>query len=237
MENINVIILEDEIEYSKVTIEFLKRYQQENDAYSFSIREYQSPLEFLETYKYDADLIFLDIKMPGISGMSVAKEIRKKDSDVMLIFITSLSQFAIEGYSVSAEDYIVKPLVYSEFKLKLKKSLSHINLDKGKSVLFINGTNIQKLSISSITYIETDFHHLIYHDNEGFTYRKILSMKECEDELNDPSFLRINSSYMVNLKYCKEIENSDMILVDNTRLKISRPRLKQVQQIFKKAMT
>jgi DNA-binding LytR/AlgR family response regulator len=86
--------------------------------------------------------------------------------------------------------------------------------------------------MDSITYIETDLHRLIFHDNESFTYVKHQSMKECEEEFKDTDFLRINSSYLVNLRYANNIQGGDMILSDGTRLKISRPRMNQVVKTF-----
>lgn len=231
MDMIKVVILEDDREQAELTESFLKQYAQTGNCL-FDVKSFDSPLEFLETYRYDADLIFLDIRMPGMTGMDVAKEIRKKDDSVTLIFITSLTQYAIEGYSVNAEDYIIKPINYPEFQIKLNRCLSRITLKSSRTVTFINNDSITKLSIDSITYIETDFHRLVFHDNEGFTYVKHQSMKDCEEEFKNTDFLRINSSYMVNLRYASNIQAGDMILNDGTRLKISRPRMNDVQKTF-----
>ena len=195
MDMIKVVILEDDREQAELTESFLKQYAQTGNCL-FDVKSFDSPLEFLETYRYDADLIFLDIRMPGMTGMDVAKEIRKKDDSVTLIFITSLTQYAIEGYSVNAEDYIIKPINYPEFQIKL------------------------------------NLHRLFFHDNEGFTYVQHQSMKDCEEEFKNTDFLRINSSYMVNLRYASNIQAGDMILNDGTRLKISRPRMNDVQKTF-----
>ncbi len=231
MDMIRVVILEDDQTQVDLTKKFLEQYSQTENCV-FHVQSYNSPLEFLETYEYDADLIFLDIRMPGLTGMAVAREIRKKDESVTIIFITSLTQYAIEGYEVNAEDYIVKPINYPEFKIKLNRCLSRITLKNSRTVTFVTNDSIIKLSMDSITYIETDLHRLIFHDNESFTYVKHQSMKECEEEFKDTDFLRINSSYLVNLRYANNIQGGDMILSDGTRLKISRPRMNQVVKAF-----
>ena len=237
MNLIKAIIVEDDIEQTNCTKLFLENYAKENKQILFDIHIYHSPIEFIETYEYDADLLFLDIRMPGMSGMEVAKEIRKKDDSVTIIFITSLAQYAIEGYSVGAEDYILKPIQYEEFKIKMTRILSHISLRSSKYLTFITEESISKVSIDNIMYIETDIHRLIFHDNEGFTYIRHQSMKQCEEEFKNTDFFRINSSFLVNFRYANRIENSDMILIDGSKLKISRPRLRQVIDRFTKMNT
>lgn len=234
MELIKAIVLEDEKEQSDQTIAFLNQYASETKKCSFDIHAFSSPMEFLCAYKHDADLLFLDIRMPGMTGMDVAKEIRKKDPEVMIIFITSLTQYAVEGYSVSAEDYILKPLSYPEFKLKMNRALSRIQVKSGKTLMFVDKDGISKISASSIMYVETNLHKLIFHDNEGFTHIRHQAMKECEDELKEFDFIRINSSFLVNLHYASKIADGDMILNDQTKLKISRPRMAEVNELFAK---
>lgn len=232
MNLIKTIIVEDEKEQSETTKSMLNQISKEYKKYLFDIAIFSSPMDFLESYDSDADLIFLDIKMPGINGMDVAKEIRKKDQDVTIIFVTSLAQYAIEGYSVQAEDYVLKPLSYPEFKIKMLRALSVINIKSGRSILFENNNVIVKVSLDNICYIETDHHKLIYHINDGSVYYRHESMKDCEDFLKGTDFLRINSSYLINLKYAQKIEKGDLVLIDGTSLKISRPRMNAVNTKF-----
>jgi two-component system response regulator LytT len=232
MQIIKTIILEDEAAQQKQTEEFLQKFSAENGNVSFDVSAFSAPMEFLETYRYDADLIFLDIRMPGISGMDVAKEIRKNDSGVTIVFITSLAQYAIEGYSVQAEDYILKPLKYSEFKLKMTRIIPKIDSSSGKTITFASEKGIFKLNSDDITFIETMRHNLDYHTNDKKVYRRHLSMRECEKELEDYHFLRINQAYLVNLAYADSIVKGSMILKSGEELKISRPRMSSVLKTF-----
>lgn len=232
MNLIKTIIVEDDREQADVTKAMLERFSKESGEFLFDVSWFDSPMDFLESYRFDADIIFLDIKMPGINGMDVAREIRKNDSDVTLVFITSLAQYAIEGYSVQAEDYVLKPLSYPEFKIKMLRAMSVINIRSGRSILFKNNNVVVKVSLDNITYIETNLHQLIYHVNDGSLYYRHESMKECEEFLKGTDFLRINSSYLVNLRYAKKIEKGDLVLYDGTCLKISRPRMNDVNARF-----
>lgn len=234
MKKINTFIVEDEIEQQKETTKFLNQFSKDTGECIFNITCYSSSLEFLETYHNDAELIFLDIRMPGINGMDVAKEIRKKDSLVTIVFITSLAQYAINGYEVQAEDYILKPIKYSEFKMKLFKIIRNVSSKDGKYMTIILSSGIVKLPYSNIVYLETSFHNVLIHDNDGVVHKKRVAMKEIEEELDDPSFLRINSSFLVNMDYCKSIDHDTMNLFDGTSLKISRPRIAEVTKVFSK---
>jgi two-component system, LytTR family, response regulator LytT len=232
MKKINTFIIEDEVEQQELTKQYLERYSKETGECIFNITCHTSPMEFLESYHNEAELIFLDIRMPGINGMDVAREIRKRDSLVTIVFITSLAQYAIDGYSVQAEDYILKPISYSEFNLKLYRILKNVSSKNGKYMTIILNSGIVKLPYTSIVYLETAFHNVLIHDNDGVVHKKHISMKEVEEELKDACFLRINSSYLVNLDYAKQIDHDTLILFDGTQLKISRPRVSEVGRVF-----
>ena len=70
---------------------------------------FHNPAEFLESYTKDYDLVFLDVEMPGLNGIETAKELRHMDSNVVIMFITNMAQYAIHGYEVEAVDYVLKP--------------------------------------------------------------------------------------------------------------------------------
>ncbi|MCH4278043.1 MAG: LytTR family DNA-binding domain-containing protein [Bacilli bacterium] len=232
MQKIKTAIVEDELKQQEETKGFLDRFGKENGNYEFLSTSYSSPMEFLETYDYSSDVIFLDIKMPGISGMEVAKEIRKKDDKVIIVFITSLAQYAIEGYSVQAEDYILKPLNYSEFKLKMTRIVDKLTFTSGKPIVFTNDKGLFKIYSDNIIYIETVRHSISYHTRDGNEYRRHLSMKECEKELEGYGFVRIDQAFLVNFSYAESILAHSLKLSSGETLKISRPRLAEVNRLF-----
>lgn len=233
MKCIKTYIVEDDDFQIETTKEYLQRFEKETKSCHFQVESFLSPIDFLDKYKGDGELLFLDIRMPGINGMETAKEIRKKDPLITIIFITSLGQYAIEGYSVEAFDFLLKPLKYPEFKIKLFRIVNNV-ISKDSDYLMINVSNsIIKLPFSHILYVETQLHNVLIHDNDLNVYKKHISMKEIEDSLPKEIFCRINSSFIVNFDYCLGIEKDEMILNDRTRLKISRPRMKQVMDSFK----
>ena len=136
------------------------------------------------------DLTLLDISMPVMAGMETARQIRKIDSDVVLLFVTSLSQYAIRGYEVNAMDYILKPVSYFAFSQRLNRAMARVK-SHAKNYLIVSTKNgMQKLDISSIYYVESQGHTLILHTRSG-DYPCAGTMKEIEQKLEDFHFFRI----------------------------------------------
>lgn len=108
---IRIAIVEDETVYKEQLIEYLKEFEQERSE-TLKIDTFSDGDEIVENYQAQFDIILMDIQMNFMDGMSAAEEIRKIDSEVVIIFITNLAQYAIKGYEVDALDYILKPISY-----------------------------------------------------------------------------------------------------------------------------
>ena len=96
---VRIAIVEDEKSAARALEQAIQRYGTENKV-SFTIRVWHDPLLFLEEYQAEYDIVYMDIRMPALSGMETARNLRKMDRMVMLIFVTSLAQYALEGYTV-----------------------------------------------------------------------------------------------------------------------------------------
>lgn len=118
----------------------------------YETKVYNSGESLIEAYKNDADIILMDIQMDGIDGMETAREIRKVDDKVEIIFITSFVEYALEGYEVKAYRYLLKPVKYDDLKTSLINCLNDINLLK-KSIVIKEGDTRVKLSLKDIMYI------------------------------------------------------------------------------------
>ena len=99
--------------------EVLHQYEQEKQV-SFSCTHWKSGENVLEQYDHQYDIIFMDIRLPGMDGMQTARQLRRMDHTVLLVFLTSLAQYAVEGYEVEAVDYIIKPITYPALRLKMQ---------------------------------------------------------------------------------------------------------------------
>ena len=231
MKKFNVAIVEDEEKHAKLLSEFLFQFAKEENI-SLTLTHFSSSVEAAETFQGQFDLLFLDIMMAGMTGMDLAKEIRQADPTVMIIFVTSLAQFALEGYEVDATDYILKPLSYPEFALKMHRAFSKLP-SEGESVLrFTSQSGFLVVPIDQLLYCETSGHSVIYHCSSG-DYRKHQPMKDAEKDLAGFDFLRINSCYLVAKKEIVGMMNHFVVLKNGERLLVSRPRMAEISAILK----
>ena len=106
---IKIAMVDDEIGSMQDVTHMLSDYFEKRDE-EVQISKYSNSLEFLSKYKAQFDVIIIDIAMPGINGLEMSKKIREVDNTVIMVFLTSMKQFAINGYEVNAVGFIVKPV-------------------------------------------------------------------------------------------------------------------------------
>ncbi len=146
---IKIAVVEDEIEMTNQLLKYVKQFFDENDL-DYSITTFDNAIKLLDNYDFSFDLIFMDINMPLLDGMSASKKLREIDSEVTLIFITSLAQYAINGYEVNAFDFILKPVSYYNFALKLTRAIDKLSKDDAKTLVINNKSSINKIKVRKI---------------------------------------------------------------------------------------
>ena len=222
-------ILEDEKARSDELLQFLERYKSEHERFSYSTKVFSAGCQLLFDYKQDYDLLFLDIRLPDMLGIDAAREIRKTDENVMIVFVTNLTQYAIAGYEVNAFDYILKPLLYQPFSLKLTRILNILNRDSSKKMLTLKSRQLSlRVDADSVLYVEVSGHDLIFHTAEQ-EYRIWGTLSGIEQELDGGSFFRCSACYLVNLKYVEHIKGLT-VSVKGHELSISRNRRREFME-------
>ena len=136
------------------------------------------------------------------------------------MFITNMSQYALHGYDVEAIDYVIKPLGYQEFALKMKKAMRYMGRHEKKQMMLQTTDGIQPVAIEDILYVEVIRHYLQYHTT-GQVYEVRGAMKEAEEELERYHFVRCNQSYLVNLAKVACL-HGNTVTVGSDQLPISR---------------
>lgn len=223
---LKICVLEDEAAQMERMKAYLQKFQSEHADFEYVLDAYKNAFDLLEHYKRDVDLLFLDIRVPDMSGMEVAHRIREADQNVMIIFVTNLTQYAIEGYSVNAFDYILKPLAYNSFSSKLERALRMLSYRSSDITLDLRTRDGgRRVSADSITYIEISNHDIIVHVGAE-QIRQWGTLSKLEAQLREAHFVRCSSSYLANLKYVHKVRG-DQLLVGGDTLSISRPRRKE----------
>ncbi|HCS66795.1 MAG TPA: DNA-binding response regulator [Oribacterium sp.] len=217
---LKIAVVEDQQEVREELCLFVRRYAEEN-----SLQAEVVPIEdgeaVAEHYEPGWDIIFMDVEMPGLDGFRAAEKIRETDAEVVLVFVTNMAQYAIRGYEVDALDYVLKPVNYAQFALKLSRALQRVERRKGGQVtLQLPGGDVQLLYTKEIHYLETSSRMLHYHTVKGiFSVRA--SLQSAEKQLAGYHFARCNQCYLVNLAHVRGIEDG-FVLVGEDRLEVSR---------------
>lgn len=222
---ISAAIVEDDGSAAQELERQLTCYGQ-NNGHTFSISRFSEAGSFLQDYQPRYDVIFMDIKMPGLDGMSAAEQLRRIDPVTMLIFVTSMVQYAVQGYDVNAFDFIVKPVNPTAFDMKMKRAVRALRLSQGSELVLNAGGITRVLPSSSIHYIEVMDHELTYHTEQGvFSVRGKLS--SVEQKLPAGTFFRCSVSYLINLRYVTQF-TGEQVCVAGDRLRVSRSKKKDL---------
>lgn len=225
---ISVAIVEDVPETIEQFRKFFRRLSDEQPDYTFRLSSFGTADAFLAAYQPVYDLVMMDIEMPGTNGMDASYQLRKMDTSVALMFVTNMAQFAVKGYEVDAFDFVVKPVTYPNFKMKMQRILLKLSRRATKSILLNLPEGARRILPSEIVYIEVSGHDVVYHTYHG-TYNVYGTLKAVEASLDARQFVRCNNCYLVNLNCVVGVQEDEVVLKD-TRLRISRARKKGFMQ-------
>lgn len=223
---VSIAIVEDSRAYTETLQGYLERYGTEYQM-ELRIRNFYDGLAFLDSYHPDFDILLMDIEMPLLDGMSAAQRVRKVDSNVVIMFITSMAQYAVKGYEVGALDFILKPVSYTVFSQKLQKAIRLAERNRQAYLLLPVGGVQTRVLIPSILYAEVSGHHLQVYTETGPQHVS-LPLRELETRLAGYPFAKCNQCYLVNLRHVEEFRGN-VVVVGGHMLQISRPRRKEFQ--------
>lgn len=221
----NVAIVEDHPDEADCLVRFLDNYADRHDEH-FSVCRYGEADSFMEANQA-FDLVFMDIDMPGMTGLEAARAFREKDLDAPLVFVTNLAQYALHGYEVNAFGFLVKPVAYDGFERTMDKVVRVMNYRDMKVLHVPTRQGMHALRIASLVYVDVLNHDLTYHSTdfpEGVTVRG--SLKEVEANLTDAPFVRVSSSCLVNMDHIVSVHGNEVRLSSGDSAFFSRPKKK-----------
>ena len=218
---IRIAIVEDDLGYTRQLREYLERYRQEQGE-AIEVTEYTDGDEIVEGYRSQFDIILMDVEMRFMDGMTAAREIRAMDNQVVILFITNMAQYAIQGYEVDALDYVLKPVSYFAFSQRLERAITRLKGRTRKYIAVPVKGGVRKLDVSDIFYVESQDHDLTFHTRSG-SLRSGMTMRQAEEQLAGAHFFRGNNSYLINLEHVDGIQDGCAV-VRGELLRLSQPR-------------
>ena len=194
---------------------------------------FRDGLELLENYKPEYSLILLDIEMPHLDGMNTAKRLREMDAQAPLIFITRMAQYAIQGYDVSALDFIVKPVQYGSLSEKLDRAFQTMERrNQSRRFIFLEtgADAYRKISFDDIYYVTKHMNYIIYVTKEG-EVRVRGTLKEAEDTFAGSPIVKCAKGVMVNLCHVDQ-KVKNLVTVNGVQFTVTKPYAEDFTKAF-----
>lgn len=185
------------------------------------IKLYGEAALFLFDYEENKefDILLLDVEMPGINGIELAKKVRRDNEAVQIIFITGFYEYFGAGFDVSALHYLLKPVNGEKLFPVLDKAVHNLSC-RQRSVLARTEDGTVRILLSDILYVEAENVHVAIHAVKG-TFRTRMSLGKFCEQL-DETFFKAHRSFVVNLKYVQKITRSEITLAGGDRIPLSR---------------
>ena len=177
-------------------------------------------MEILKTENSPYDLYILDIEMPGMNGLKLAKSIREKDSRALFVFLTSYTRYMKDVFDVVTFDFIEKPISDEKLQQILERAATYLNIT---SQHFSFGYRASRYSLKydRILYIEKKGRQALIHTFED-VYKTNMTLEEIWKQLNPKSFVHIHSSYIINLYNLDRKDNEIAIMRNGEKLHITK---------------
>ncbi len=218
--------MEDEVSQAELLTDYINKYAAKSHQ-QFSVTHLPDGIDLVDDYKSQFDIILLDIQMKHLDGMTAAEKIRKLDEDVVIIFITSTVQYAVQGYAVDALGYVLKPVPYLQFEQLFEKAITRVKAKQEKVYIKVTVDDKQlKLDCETVSYIESQRNNVILHCTEA-DYVTAGPLKRFEEMLGTHGFSKCHNAYVVNLSYVEAVQKEEVLLSGGITLPISRARKKE----------
>jgi Response regulator of the LytR/AlgR family len=225
-----IAVCEDEKIFSDKLVGYINEWSVQKNIF-VEIFEYNSAESFLYTWSENEniDVIFLDIKMKSMTGIELAKIIRKTNTKIQIIFTTNMREHILTGYTVSAMQYLLKPVNKKDCFICLDK-VCDISQNE-KYYIYKDNEKTIRIPFSDIIYIEMSSHNAtIFRNSESYSMRKTIT--QIMSEIDDMWFIKCHKSYIVNVRHIESISKNAVTMSEDTIIPVSRNMIDEINEKF-----
>ena len=223
-------VCEDENVFSEQLVEYINEWAKSKSVF-VEIFTYISAEKFLYEWEdsEDYDIVFLDIKLGKMSGMDLAKIIRKTNNDLPIVFATNMKEYVIKGYSVSAMQYLLKPVKKDDCFNCLNRILQS---NKTKKYYLLNDLEkTVKIPTSDIIYIRMFSHTAtMVTSAKEYEFRKTIS--QLLADLDDKLFVKCHKSYIINIRHVESVSKNYAVMSNGEEIPLSKDSAIEINDMF-----
>ena len=222
----------DDLEEERVILSRMLRNYARRQGLSLQVHFFVSGEELLQSVRRAnaCQVLFLDIYMPGISGVETARRLRAAGYGASIVFATTSLDYGVVSFDVQAADYLVKPFRQEDVDRTMDWCLEHLPDSLRVLPVYAEGER-QELPLSSISYVEVLGHQCHIHTSrQTVVVRR--GLDDLEAAIGSRDFLRCHRSFLVNLNFVQDITGSDFRLSDGTLVPISSGNLSKIRNLF-----
>ena len=235
---IKVAFCDDELSVLNELHILLDKYRVERNQ-ELEYTTFQSPLELLNVIEKGTifDVIFLDILMPGQTGINAAAEIRNFDKNAKIIFLTSSTEYAVKSYTVGAYFYQVKPIVQETLFRLMDSAIAACEKEQGNSLVLRCKDGITRIQLKKLEYCEVNHRTLFIHLTDGQVLESNGSLDGLSKQLeHNTSFLRLHRSYLINLDHVQNLSYHCVTMSCRAEIPLPRGKYQDVKDTYLKYM-
>ena len=219
-----VLVVEDDDEAAATLAAHLDRFGAEKDV-RFLVTRLATAFELPSAEA--VDLIFMDIDLPGINGMEAAQLLREENATTPLIFVTNLAQYAVKGYQVDALDFMVKPVGYGDFAMRMGRALKAMEKNATHTMALPTSAGTRVVDVRDIVFVELEKHNLLYHvAGLAQPLRRRGSISGAREELPQGLFITVSQGCLASMAHVSAVLADSLQMDDGTTLYFSRSRKK-----------
>ena len=230
---LNIAILDDNKSDRIQILDYISTYASLHKV-EINAAEFENPNIFLDNFEKEKyDIIFLDVYLTSTDGISVAKQIREKDTDCLIIFSTCSEHHAISGYRVNAFDYLLKPYDFTYFDEVLSRALKTLkSMEKIQYIRVKEGRLFVNIPIDHIIYTDYSNHYIQIH-TAARMIKSYIPFKDFSAMLaNYPQFLCCYRNCIINMDKVNHIEERDFVMQNGDRVPIARAKHNELKQYY-----